>query len=157
RIDSQLLVGPTFVTPSFSETADRIAALVTARIDLVVSLVERAELFADRKEIARYDDLWELAYFPVRDGEAPSRELMKEILDTIEGATSKGQRVYLHCVGGRGRSGCVAGCLFARRRLATGLTALNLLSKIRYEHGLFSPAPETDAQRLLVANWFPGE
>ena len=128
-------------------------------VSVVVSLVERNELFALRKDIRlhRYDELWEQHYFPIRDGEAPPREQMRVIFDTIEAAVVSGNKVFLHCFGGRGRSGCVAGCGLARAGIALGTTALNRLTEIRYSHGLFLPSPETARQRDLVIDWAPGE
>ena len=75
-----------------------------------------------RRDITRFDyqQLFDHYYFPVRDGDIPPDAQMVQILDIIEESLRKGATPFLHCLGGRGRSGCVAGCFLARRGVATG-------------------------------------
>ena len=159
RIGDHLLIGPSFVRESEAETQVRIAALVAAQVSAVISLVDRNELFEMRagRRSLRLETLFRHSYFPIRNGDAPAKELMCTILDEIESLVVVGDKVFLHCGGGRGRSGCVAGCLLARHGIATGVGALNTLGEMRYGHGLFTPSPETKMQRQLVSDWKAGE
>ena len=52
---------------------------------------------------------------PIRDGYVPdSADAMRRILDLIDSNLNAGGKTYLHCWGGRGRTGTVIGCWFAR-------------------------------------------
>ena len=159
RIGDQLLVGPCFVGSSGPETRDRVEALQAAGVDAVITLLDPRELGWMRRDLStfNFEALFTFNYFPVTDGQAPSRDQMKVILDRLDTLLTKGQTVYLHCIGGRGRSGTVAACLLARHGIATGVKALNKLAEIRYEHGLFTRSPETPTQRRMVESWKVGE
>ena len=159
RIGRQLVVGPSFVGDTVEATRQRVDLLAAAGVQTIVTLLGRAELFWMRKDAGAvdYDLRFDHHYFPVRDGDAPADEQMTKILDITDDALMQGRKVYLHCYGGRGRSGCVAGCLLARHGIAAGVDALNLLAEIRYEHGLFMPSPESEAQRQIVADWREGQ
>jgi ADP-ribosyl-[dinitrogen reductase] hydrolase len=66
--------------------------------------------------------------FPIRDLSLPSKELMKQILATIERALAQEHAVYVHCWGGVGRTGTVLGC-WLQRSGVDGETALQQVSE----------------------------
>ncbi len=82
---------------------------------------------------------------PLRDFAPPTPEGMERALEALEGLLESGQAVYLHCRGGRGRTGCVVACLLVDR----GATPASALDTLRgwcgHEH-----SPETDEQRAFV-------
>ena len=94
---------------------------------------------------------------PIPDWSIPSREKMIEILNTIELALSEGKNIYLHCYGGKGRTGTVVGCYLVRH----GTRAVKVLGKVQElrkdipenEH----ISPETDKQRKMVMEWTKGQ
>lgn len=159
RIGERLIVGPSFVCPTPANTEERVRALEEAGVVSVISLLDRAELGWMRRDLDRFDfeSRFQMNYLPVADGQAPPIAQTKLILDQIDGCLGKGETVFLHCVGGRGRSGTVAGCLLARQGVAIGFAVLNKLAEIRYAHGLFKPSPENEAQRRRVVAWRAGE
>ncbi|HOJ15021.1 MAG TPA: tyrosine-protein phosphatase, partial [Deltaproteobacteria bacterium] len=67
-----------------------------------------------------------VARFPIRDMGIPSRALMKDILDAIDANIAQGRPAYVHCWGGKGRTGTVVGCYLARHGIATGSAALEM-------------------------------
>jgi len=79
---------------------------------------------------------------------------MERILQTLALALAAGRTVYLHCHGGLGRTGTVAGCHLARCG-RTGEAALLELRRLRQEANCTQESPETEAQRTLVRQW-PG-
>jgi hypothetical protein len=155
----QLLAGPSFVCNHSNLTQERILRLSAARVDCIISLVSRGELFWERSQLDRlwFDDLFRHHHFPVADGSVPSRGMAVLILDTIDAAIEQGQKIFLRCVGSRGRTGTIACCFSARHGVATGEGVLNFLARRRYQFGLFRPSPETQIQREFVRSWKIGE
>ena len=79
---------------------------------------------------------------------------MDAILDAIEQAHSREQPVYVHCWGGRGRTGTVVGCYLAEQGIAAGEDALKMIVRLRRrEETSTTSSPETDAQREMVRTW----
>lgn len=83
----------------------------------------------------------------IRDFQTPEPAHMMTILDTIDGLLAEGQVVYLHCWGGTGRTGTVAGCYLVRHGMP-GAEAVNEITRRRGRH-----SPETEAQRQMVIHW----
>ncbi|MFC2055307.1 dual specificity protein phosphatase family protein [Chloroflexota bacterium] len=89
----------------------------------------------------------------IRDMDIPTREEMVQILDTIDAALESGQRIYLHCYAGIGRTGTVVGCHLVRHGM-DGETALGQIASWRQD----TPdgrrrSPETEEQRQFVLGW----
>ena len=91
------------------------------------------------------------------DGNIPNSPWhMARILDAIDAALEEGNTIYLHCLGGVGRTGTVVGCWLVRHghtgdaaldRIAEQFGASGLASK--HHHG----SPETREQREYVRGW----
>jgi hypothetical protein len=152
-----LLAGPSFITyGNAAATVSKVTALMNAGVGCIVSVCARGELIL-LDEVATAIDLNEQFdhhhIFPIKDGGVPSRGMMRTILDTIDEALDKGHKVFVHCVGGRGRTGLVVGCWLARHGVAVGEATLDKLAEIRYQYGLFKPSPENDKQCRFVREW----
>jgi protein-tyrosine phosphatase len=94
---------------------------------------------------------------PIQDWLTPSHEKMFEILETIDGALSEGKNVFLHCYGGKGRTGTVVGCYLVRHG-TPGDRALELIQKLRKDiPGKPEQSPENDRQRKMVMEWTKGQ
>jgi len=91
---------------------------------------------------------------PVRDYSVPSPQGMAAILDALDAALADGHTVYLHCWGGKGRTGTVVGCWLARHGLASGEAALDRIQQLRA--GLQGESPESEEQRAMVRGWQVG-
>ena len=121
---------------------DTIAELRAAGVDTFFDLTEDGEL-------DRYDlDGLEHRRFPIRDMSTPSPELMGEILDALDEALDDGRIVYLHCLGGIGRTGTVVGCHLVR----TGRSGEDALADIVAWRG-DRWSPQTEAQKDFVRAW----
>gem|GEM_PF-197297 len=95
---------------------------------------------------------------PIRDVSVPrSIDEMQAVLRTIRSARHRKLTVYLHCWGGRGRTGTVAGCalneIFGYEGEA-GLTALTERWQACAKSS-YADSPETDEQRGYVRGWNP--
>jgi protein-tyrosine phosphatase len=94
--------------------------------------------------------------YPLPDWQVPSQGKMIEILDTIEAALSQGKNIYLHCYGGKGRTGTVVGCYLVRH----GTPVIKVLGEIQELRKEIPDndrrSPETEAQRKMVIEWNKG-
>jgi protein tyrosine/serine phosphatase len=92
----------------------------------------------------------------IQDLSKPSQEKMVEILDTIDSALSEGKNIYLHCYGGKGRTGTVVGCYLVRHGTPRD-KALEKIQELRREiPGKSEQSPETEGQRKMVMEWTKG-
>ena len=94
---------------------------------------------------------------PIPDFSTTSQEAMVEILNMIDGALSAGRNVYLHCLGGQGRTGTVVGCYLVRH----GISPERALEKIQeLRQGMPNEdrsSPENEKQRRMVRQWTKGK
>ena len=94
--------------------------------------------------------------FPIPDGDIPSSdEFTREILDTIDRCIGEGGCVYLHCLGGIGRTGTIVGCFLVRHGLDAD-AALDRVEKYWQSTAKYDPywtSPENDWQKEYVRNW----
>jgi protein-tyrosine phosphatase len=98
----------------------------------------------------------------VRDVSIPTVEVLRTILSHIEAEVTAGRPVYVHCLGGVGRTGTVAGCLLVENG-ASGDEALAMVSSLfetmspekvhRHRH---DGSPQTEQQRQFVRAWNDG-
>ena len=95
---------------------------------------------------------------PIRDLEIPSRDFMIEILDRIDASLQQNHPVYVHCWGGRGRTGTVIGCWLARHGIAEGESVLKKIKGLRYTDAKAHwPSPEMPDQIRMVLSWKKGQ
>jgi hypothetical protein len=95
---------------------------------------------------------------PIRDLGIPSREFMVQILDRIDDALSEDCPVYIHCWGGRGRTGTVVGCWLVRHGISEGETALKKIGELRrFDPKAHWPSPEMPDQIQMVLSWEKGK
>ncbi len=102
-----------------------------------------------------------LKRFPILDRGIPSVEQMISILDEIDSLVSMNIRIYIHCWGGIGRTGTVAGCYLMRHGITDRRTVLDeifLLRKTYVDEALLSlRSPETEEQEQFVLDWKKGQ
>lgn len=118
---------------------------------LLVSLIEEVELrqygIEALYECAAQKGL-RVRRFPIRDVRAPTgvggvASLVEEIVSAARG----GRHIVIHCIGGLGRTGTVAGCVLVD--LGHGpQEALDVLHQLRGPH-----CPETREQETFVAEY----
>ena len=93
---------------------------------------------------------------PIRNWNVPTAAMMRRILDTIDTALAEGQRVYVHCAGGIGRTGTVVGCYLVRHGLQ-GEAALAEIMRLRHAMPNASDlSPRREPQRQMVRTWPSG-
>ncbi len=95
--------------------------------------------------------------FPIRDMSIPEVQMMRSILDAIDRELDAGRAVYVHCLGGVGRTGVVVGCWLARHGIALGQHTLDCLNVLRsYQPYYNLPSPQTLEQCDFVRAWTEG-
>jgi ADP-ribosyl-[dinitrogen reductase] hydrolase len=96
-------------------------------------------------------------HFPLRNAEVPgSAATMRQMLDAIELAMAQDGVTYVHCWGGRGRTGLAVACWLQEQGRTTD-EALAELTRAWQQNGRWSEgkcsSPETDAQEDWVRSW----
>jgi len=90
----------------------------------------------------------------IKDFSVPTERQMVRILNQIDMCIKYDKPVYIHCWGGKGRSGTVVGCYLARHVMAAGIDAIEMIKELRKNTVDFSdPSPETKKQINMVINW----
>jgi len=95
---------------------------------------------------------------PIRDGWVPSHGEMVRILDCIDTNIETDRPVYLHCWGGRGRTGTVVGCYLVRHGLCAAHEAVGEIRELRRQTNDYDePSPESMRQTEMILSWVEGE
>lgn len=155
-----LLAGPLPTGADRSAQRAAVRALLDAGIRAVLDLRTPSEppsIRALLEKLARSDEDVTWMGVPILDGAAPSVASMRAILDAIDASVAHGQAIYLHCQGGRGRTGTVVACWWIRHGLFDPETALAELGARRLgQPNGARPSPETGPQLRLVRAWSRG-
>ena len=94
---------------------------------------------------------------PIKDWSVTTDRQIIRILNQIDMCIKYDKPVYVHCWGGKGRTGAVFGCYLARHGFATGYDVLEMINKLRKGTENYSePSPETRNQINMVLNWTEG-
>jgi protein tyrosine/serine phosphatase len=143
----------------------KLQALLDCGVSRIVNLMESDETDHSGRRFAAYQSrLQRLAQlrgravecvrFPIKDRSVPSLASMRKILEALVAAIGAGETVYVHCWGGRGRTGTVTGCYL---RHALGVAGAETLARLReltaHNPDAFWPAPEMEGQRAFVERW----
>jgi protein-tyrosine phosphatase len=93
---------------------------------------------------------------PIVDFGTTTGPHLGRILDDIDATLSEGGSVYVHCLGGIGRTGMVVGCWLVRHRLDEGDPLRTLTRLRRGTPDAWATSPQTPEQRAIVTGWKPG-
>jgi len=147
------------------ESEQILRRLLDVGVRVVINLQESNETNDKGQTFANYEPVLkrlatargvsvEVMRFPIEDNGVPTPSLMREILDAIDGALRAGHRVYVHCWGGHGRTGTVAGCWMRRCGSACDDAFAAIKAARRHDaHLAREVAPQTNAQRDFVRNF----
>ncbi len=165
-IDPGRIIGGRYPgTDDAARSREMLDQLLDAGIGMVVNLQEATErgrggrLFPDYEPVlhqlaAERGVAVQVVRFPIPDWGVTTAERMSLILGAIEATMAQGRQVYVHCWGGHGRTGTVAGCWLVR----TGLTPAAALEAIRQArlhdpHLARQRSPQSDDQLAMVRGW----
>ena len=168
-VEDKLLAGHYPGDEDEATAQTKLAALLDSGVRHTVNLVEEKRHPMNGSPLAPYrEHLMSIAkaaaidvtyaLHPITDQEIPTREMMKSILDDIDRAIGEGQPVYVHCVGGVGRTGTVVGCYLARHGIALGDEVIDRIRELRANDPKADVrSPNTGEQREMVRSWKEGE
>lgn len=95
--------------------------------------------------------------FPIPDMQIPDKDVMVDILNTVDRALNAGQKIYVHCWGGIGRTGIVVGCYLVRHG-TIAKTALEEIARLReHTRDYCYPSPTQRSQQQMILNWRTGQ
>jgi len=141
------------------QTRQRLTAFLNAGFDTFIDLTsedERPPYYSMLgEEAGTIGRLVRYQRFSFPDFQVPSHEKMVATLDAIDAALAEGHKIYLHCVGGIGRTGITVGCYLIRHGLKP-MEALQRLRKMYHttSQSLLAPqSPESDDQVNFILNW----
>ncbi len=156
-VTGRLRAGEYPSTTNIDKARRRLRWLLEEGTSLVIDLTEEGET----KPYARFlheeaDKLDKLVLYKrmeLKDFSTPPIEKIIHILDVIDLGLNNGQNIYLHCLGGTGRTGMIVGCFLARHGVP-GEDALKLINQWRKRtpNG-GKQSPETDDQRRMILEW----
>jgi len=149
----RLLAGPYPLLGRPDRSAQRAAvrALLDASIRCVIDLRTPAEPPSIRSLLDKLSDDAVWIGCPILDGAAPAVPQLEAILDAIDASLARDRPVYVHCQGGRGRTGTVIAAWWIRHGVCDVEGALRELDarRVGQPHG-DHPSPETGAQLRLL-------
>jgi hypothetical protein len=155
--------------PGREQARQKLSSLLSCSVRAMVNLMEPDEVDYQNRPFNPYqatikaladqrDTTVSLFRFPIKDLGIPSRSAMVGILDTIDKCIHLGLSTYVHCWGGRGRTGTVVGCYLIRHGLADSDNVLARIVALRMRgEKMIGDSPETQPQRQMVLEWKKGE
>ena len=156
---NQLLAGEYPGQFDTESTRKRIDALLQYRFSTFIDLTRPNETIAYFRILLEEAKLYDVKInhqrFAIGDFGLPTPELMTSILDTIDSELKAGNKIYLHCWGGIGRTGTTVGCYLVRHG-KTGEQALSQLAKWWQtvpKSKVHVRSPETPEQAEFIRNW----
>lgn len=156
----KLLAGEYPGAESEEEARKKLRAFIEAGITYFIDLTEEhepLEPYADLLHSEAEKAGREVVHrrMPIMDVSVPTVEYMDEIQEAISDAIEEGHAVYVHCRGGVGRTGTVAGCYLVEQGMG-GEEAIEHLAGLR--NGTPKAArksPETGEQEEMIRSWIP--
>jgi len=146
------------------EEERKLKELIQAGIRHVISFMEPQEYDCPDDPFAPYVDNMEAIaeiikisvtfdQISIKDFSVPTERQMIRILNQIDMCIKYDKPVYVHCWGGKGRTGTVVGCYLARHGFAAGNDVIEMIKELRKNTVDFSdPSPETKKQINMVIN-----
>ncbi len=137
----------------------RLIAFLEAGFDTFIDLTNGAERPAYvpvlDEEAGYYGKEARHTNFSFPDFRAPSQAAMTAALDAIDSALADGHKVYLHCVGGIGRTGTTVACWLIRHGMQPeeALAHLRELYSSAAQSAISPHSPEADDQIEFILRW----
>lgn len=128
---------------------EEISALRTPELDKFLPPRRKPQSFPERKRIEL-----DFVHCPIVDLGLPSEEQLCSLIDTMQLKIARGEKLYVHCWGGRGRAGTVGAALLMTMY---GMNADEALARVQRAFDTRQDnqrrSPETDEQHDFVRRY----
>ena len=163
-VPNKLLVNYTLASLSKERCFEKLKAVHDVGVRVLINLMEDDEYNSDGVKIIQYDDWLDefnesisepfiYERYPFEDMTAPSKELMKQILDSIDNHNKNGLVVSGACRGSFGRMGTVVGAYLKRHGMATNDNVFDFIDYLRRTEGTGRCSPQRQSQKDFILNW----
>lgn len=164
-IPGRFLAGKTPVGNDDASTQEALRQLAETGIEYIINLMHEDEVSVANRPYGIYENALQshrgpiqMARFPILDMDVPTMDEMQQILNAIDQALSDRKPVYVHCWGGKGRTGTVVGSWLKRHGKAENSTVFTQLQDLRASMpNAKEQSPETAEQCRFVEAWRKGE
>lgn len=138
--------------------SNNILDLLKSGRDVFVNLTtfrEKNSLYDYQPTVRVFRDNPVFIHYPIEDGGLPSDDVtFSHLINRLNLLLKENRKLYIHCRGGHGRSGLVAGCLL----ISMGYEANVVLKMLSTAHGTRQylpdyPCPQTSAQVNYVLKY----
>jgi hypothetical protein len=147
---------------------EKLSALLSVGIRAFVDLTEAGERNWAGVGLAPYEDMLrrlsanqgmavQYRRFPIPDQSICGQQQLCETVEFIDKCIDAGQPVYVHCWGGKGRTGTVVGSWLLRHGLAEPEDFVQVIAALRRDDPGNGRSPETDEQEQFVRDFARGE
>lgn len=168
KVNDSFLAGPFPGDLDRAQQTENLTWLLDQGVTRIISLMERGERDWSMRPIREYNREAKALgakrgikvacdRFAIRDLTAPTVKQTVKVLDRIDRSMADGETVYVHCLGGYGRTGAVVGCWIARHGLGQGINALDYLDYLRRDEVTKCVSPQTQPQIARVIGWKKGK
>jgi len=145
------------------DSGEAIGRLVGAGVDAFLDLTEAGENVGAAPYAALLEGPSSVRGLPVKRYSAPIKDMsahsedIHRALVELDALLAAGRTVYLHCLGGLGRTGTIVGSYLSEKGLAPPNEAADLIRAFRAATDTpDDESPQTEDQRRLVASRRPG-
>jgi protein-tyrosine phosphatase len=157
-VPGRLLAGEYPGAITDKETRRRLRSILDAGVSFFLDLTEEDEglepyeplLLEETVARGRTATYHRLA---IPDLDTPTTERMSEIQRIIAGALDAGHIIYVHCCGGIGRTGLVAGCYLVEQEVSGAEALAEIRRRRRGTANGWMNSPETRAQEDFIKCW----
>jgi protein tyrosine phosphatase len=164
-LPNKLLAGEIPSSKTETTKLEKIQGLLNCGISVVINLMEPDEKNFNNEILEDYSKLFhseankknkkiEIYRFPIKDLSIPNESFMIEILNKIDELISNGEKVYVHCWGGVGRTGTVIGCYLIRHGYSLPEKVIDTIIYLKRTTNIaHRDSPETKEQMQFILNW----
>ena len=157
-IEGSFLAGEYPATQHESSSRIKLQSILDAGVTAFIDLTEEGELNPYTSlltSIATHNNkLVTHRRMSIKDLAITTDTKMSELLKLIASLVKAEEIVYLHCWGGIGRTGTVAGCYMVQELGMTSEQALKNIEDLRKDTpDGWRRSPETEEQRAMVMKW----
>jgi hypothetical protein len=157
-VPGRLLAGEYPGAKTKDEARRKLRSFLDAGVNFFLDLTEEGEGLEPYAQLLEEEAMARdrgVAYrrLPIPDMDVPTTDRMLEIQQTIEEALDAGRTVYVHCLGGVGRTGTVLGCYLVEHEVSVAEALAEIQRRGRWTREEWRKSPQTPAQVDFVKRW----